>query len=122
MLNEMHDRAKAVGVDITSDARFIEAGALWGKGQLWEASKAVNRLLDQIKDEKLEAAIASRADELYKEKMRETGVHTMDSGGSTGAPPAPTPDKLDKLWVDFERQHPGEKNPYDADYRRLLSR
>lgn len=33
-----------------------------------------------------------------------------------------TPDNIDKLWFDFEQQHPGQVNPYDEAYRKINRR
>jgi len=47
----------------------------------------------------------------------------VDSGNSSrGSNVALTADNIDKLWFDFETQHPGQNNPYDAAYRKSMAR
>ena len=33
-----------------------------------------------------------------------------------------TGDNIDKLWFDYETQHPGQNNPYEAAYRKAMTR
>lgn len=48
---------------------------------------------------------------------------TLDSGvGSRAGSVAATGDTIDKLWVEYDRAHPDNPNPYDAQYRRFLGR
>jgi len=47
----------------------------------------------------------------------------VDSGnGSRASNVALTPDNIDKLWFDYETQHPGAANPHDAAYRKSMER
>jgi len=47
----------------------------------------------------------------------------MDGANSARASNvAVTADNIDKLWFDFEVQHPGQTNPYDAAYRKVAGR
>jgi hypothetical protein len=47
----------------------------------------------------------------------------VDSGnGSRASNVALTSDNIDRLWFEFETQHPGQNNPYDEAYRKLTGR
>ena len=46
---------------------------------------------------------------------------TLDSSnGSRAGSVVPTRDNIDKLWLDYERDHPGMSNPFEAQYRKFL--
>ena len=45
-----------------------------------------------------------------------------NSAGSPAGGIQATADNIDKLWFDFETQHPGQNNPHDAAYRKAMTR
>ena len=44
------------------------------------------------------------------------------SNGSTAGGGSATSDNIDGLWMDYEIQHPGQPNPYEAAYRKMVYR
>ena len=44
------------------------------------------------------------------------------AGGGTGGIPPATADNIDRLWFEFETQHPGQANPYEKAYRKAMER
>ena len=44
------------------------------------------------------------------------------ANGSRAGSVTVTADNIDGLWFDYETQHPGQTNPYDAAYRKVLGR
>ena len=100
-------------------ARFLKmlgaANARNGKAEKAEGAKP----------EDGNAAVLARIAELEAKVARGSGtagarLASTDGGGAGGE--TVTRDNIDKLWMDYETQHPGAPNPYDRQYRAMLGR
>lgn len=54
-------------------------------------------------------------------EQKQVPAQALDaSNGSRAGGVVASGDTIDKLWVDYDRDHPGALNPYDAQYRKLV--
>lgn len=98
---------------------------------LAKAVPVINRLRVKVGEEKMnkkmqdaiKAVEAKAAAEIEKTK-RSLGVLTVPVSGA-GAPasglPRATKENIDQLWMQWEREHPNEANPYSDQYRKFLA-
>lgn len=64
----------------------------------------------------------SRGKAAAAQKMQEEAA-ALDTGpGAGGGGRTATPETIDRLWVDWERKHPDQLNPYTEQYRAILRR
>ena len=49
-------------------------------------------------------------------------AQTLNGGATRAGQPVANLDNIDMLYVNFDREHPNQSNPYEAQYRKLLGR
>ena len=70
--------------------------------------------------EKRYAAQEERLKKLEQGRVQPQSLNAASGSGAAGV--NATVDNIDKLWFDYETQHPGSVNPYEAAYRKLVYR
>ena len=70
--------------------------------------------------EKRYAGLEAQVKGLVQARVPAQTLNAPNGGGTPGAVASGA--NIDKLWMDHEIQHPGENNPYEAQYRKLVNR
>ena len=70
--------------------------------------------------EKRYAAQEARLKTLEQARVQPQLLNAASGSGAAGV--NATVDNIDKLWFDYETQHPNQANPYEAAYRKLVYR
>ena len=135
-LAELMEIDKELGGGLENNPLFENVGLYWRQGMstgnavyyqkaVAEAHKAGAKMAREqtatqakahvkaIKDAEVAAAKAAK---------EAAGVFDVGAGADAGAGAKATNDTIDALWVAFDRAHPEQKNPYDAQYSALLRR
>lgn len=128
-----HDLTR-FGADI-KDARFNEANAIWSDANslfqqndldgaerlIRKADKTFRRAFDDLRDEQY-AETNQENKRRTADAARKGGSLNVDGGGpSAGGPELATPENIDLLYMNFEREHPTNRdNPYADQYRKLI--
>lgn len=108
---------------------FENVALFWRNGQHAKAVNEAHKVITKLAREATAAekkasakAVAEARTAAVKETEEKLGKFDLAAGPEAGGSGTVAEDKIDAAWVDWDRKHPNEKNPYDAQYRAILRR
>ena len=122
IMSEIQEYAQDMGKSFATDPLFAALrDGINTQGRYGTALREIRKLAKADQTSKAQATQAA-------EQARRVATQTRQERTNIASPrPAAvavsvTNENIDALWVAFDRDHPFEANPYDAQYRAMLSR